>query len=155
MLSASVWYEDVAIPIENDDWRALIPREAVGRVACTIAALPAVIPVVFRVDGDKLMLVAPQGWRVRDALDGTVVALEISIETPVDRRCWSILLVGPASIVGPGDVDAAGAFRGLDPHGYLVRLRPEIASARPVPTTAPPGGAPAPAIPDGGSVRLR
>lgn len=136
MLTAAVWYEDVSVPIETEEWLALVPSAAVGRVACTVAALPAVIPVRFRVDAGELLLLAPGGWRLREALHDAVVALEVAIENPVDHRLWSLLLVGPARDVGPCDPATAAAFGAADAMGSLVRLRPEIASARPLPTTA-------------------
>ncbi|AWK12382.1 pyridoxamine 5'-phosphate oxidase [Streptomyces spongiicola] len=92
----------------TDGFRVLDRREClrllaevpVGRVVYTRQALPAVLPVNFRLDADAsvLMCTSPASDLVR-AVDGAVVAFEADEFDAATRSGWSVVVTGLATLV--------------------------------------------------------
>lgn len=114
--------------------RELLGREEVGRVAVSVAALPAIFPVNYRfVDGDVYFLTG-DGMKANAAMEGTVVGFEVDHLDPEHRTGWSVLIVGQARLVSGeererlGDLDLSPWAGGTRSH--LVRVHPEFISGR-------------------------
>lgn len=97
-----------------------LSRAAIGRVAITSQALPAVVPVNFVLSGSNVLFRTEPGGMLARACDGTVVAFEIDDLADDGRSGWSVLVVGVAEHVtgsaairalGTGLVSAAGDGR--------------------------------------------
>lgn len=121
--------------LTEDECHALLLTEQVGRVGLSVAALPAIFPVSYRiVDGAILFRTSP-GSKLSAAAKGTVVAFEVD-DYQVDERCgWSVLVVGKAEIVQ----DFRTAFRALEAHldplvggprDWIVRIEPTLVTGR-------------------------
>ncbi|OKJ91045.1 pyridoxamine 5'-phosphate oxidase [Streptomyces sp. CB02400] len=72
----------------------------VGRTVFTRRALPAVLPVNFRLaaDGAVLLRTAAGSELVR-AVDGAVVAFEADDVDAARQSGWSVVVTGPATVV--------------------------------------------------------
>ena len=134
---------------------ALLEDRGVGRVAVTVAALPAVWPVSYRFVGERILFFVPADSEFARALSGAIVAFQVDDVDPPGRG-WNVQVVGPAWISGdPADLRAAAAA-GLRPwrtgdadhalavvqaeiiHGRRLALRTDVA---PVPVGAEEMGA--------------
>ncbi|WP_327072615.1 pyridoxamine 5'-phosphate oxidase family protein [Kitasatospora purpeofusca] len=84
-----------------DEARALelLRRAGVGRVVYTVGALPAVLPVRFRLDplGGVLLSTVP-GSELARAVDGAVIAFEADEVDGADGTGWCVTVLGRAEI---------------------------------------------------------
>ncbi|MFE6828456.1 pyridoxamine 5'-phosphate oxidase family protein [Streptomyces sp. NPDC057690] len=128
----------------NDGFRELDRQEClgrlvtvpVGRIVYTRQALPAVLPVNFRLDHDSAVLVRTSASsHLVSAIDGAVVAFEAD-EVDADAHSgWSVVVMGSAALV----TDPAEHARLLRtgpmswapaPHEVFVRIAPESVTGR-------------------------
>lgn len=86
----------------------LLRSRRVGRVAVTIAALPAVLPVNYAMLGDDIVFRTMPGTKLTAAAMNTVVAFEIDEADEATRSGWSVMVIGMAEeIVDPAELQAA------------------------------------------------
>jgi uncharacterized protein len=71
---------------------------SVGRVAITAQALPAIVPVNYAMDGQKLVFRTRSDGMLARACDGNVVAFEVDQLARDGRTGWSVLVVGVAAL---------------------------------------------------------
>lgn len=115
--------------------RDLLARGSVGRVAVTVAALPAIFPVNYGVLFGDVVFLTGDGTKLRAALERTVVAFQIDHIDESISSGWSVLAVGLAEeITDPAQLQAAAQL-GLRPFAggdrtHFVRIRPEFVSGR-------------------------
>ncbi|MFF5187652.1 pyridoxamine 5'-phosphate oxidase family protein [Streptomyces sp. NPDC000345] len=128
----------------NDGFRALDRHEClrlmagvpVGRIVYTRQALPAVLPVNFRLDHDGAVLVRTSASsELVSAVDGAVVAFEADQVDAATHSGWSVVVTGPAGLV----TDPAEHARLLRtgprswvpaPREAFVRIEPELVTGR-------------------------
>lgn len=77
-----------------------------GRLAITIGALPTIVPINFRVDGDRILFRTGVGTKLDAATSGAVVAFEADDYDPMYHSGWSVVVTGIAQAVDDPD-DAA------------------------------------------------
>jgi nitroimidazol reductase NimA-like FMN-containing flavoprotein (pyridoxamine 5'-phosphate oxidase superfamily) len=121
--------------LSEPECHALLGRASVGRVAITVAALPAVLPVNYALlDGDVVFRTG-EGSKLRVALERSVVAFEVDCVDEASYSGWSVLVVGHASTLWrQDDVERAEAL-GLRPwvagaRDHFVRVTTEMISGR-------------------------
>ncbi|MFJ9775786.1 pyridoxamine 5'-phosphate oxidase family protein [Kitasatospora sp. NPDC101157] len=92
--------------VSEQQWLALLAGRQVGRLVYTVGALPAVLPVRFRLDSDgSLLLRVPVTAGLARAVDGAVVAFEASELSEADGSGWSVTVLGHATATpGAGTV---------------------------------------------------
>jgi nitroimidazol reductase NimA-like FMN-containing flavoprotein (pyridoxamine 5'-phosphate oxidase superfamily) len=156
----------------DDDFRALDQEEClrllakvpVGRVVYTRQALPAVLPVNFRLDaspagpggppgdpGSSVVLCTSPGSGLVRAIDGVVVAFEADDFDEVTRSGWSVVVTGHAGVVThPGEHDrllrqGPRPWRPLDDVRF-VRIAATLVTGREVCGTRGGGEARRPAV---------
>lgn len=79
--------------LELDECRGLLGSEHLGRIALSVAALPAVVPVLYRLVGDQVVFtVEPDA--LYDALCDNVVAFEVDHVDADTNEGWTVLVVG-------------------------------------------------------------
>jgi hypothetical protein len=78
---------------------SLLSSVGVGRVGLSVDALPVIMPVGFRVDGDRIVFALSAGSRGAAAVNGTVVAFEADDVDPTTGVGWTVLVQGPARLV--------------------------------------------------------
>ncbi|MBD0422720.1 pyridoxamine 5'-phosphate oxidase family protein [Streptomyces sp. TRM S81-3] len=86
--------------LERQECLRLLEQAAVGRIVHTREALPAVLPVNFLLeqDGAVLLRTSAASELVR-AIDGAVVAFEADEFDAAAHSGWSVVVIGPASVV--------------------------------------------------------
>ncbi|MET8543454.1 pyridoxamine 5'-phosphate oxidase family protein [Kitasatospora sp. NPDC004799] len=102
----------------------LLARADVGRVVYTVDALPAVLPVPFRLAPGGVLLSAPAGSELARAVDGAVIAFEADEVDARDGSGWFVTVLGRAQV--------RPAARTAEPGGGTVRIRirPELVIGR-------------------------
>lgn len=88
--------EDVEILTERE-CRWLLTQADVGRLAFTTQAMPAILPVHFTVQGDRVIVPALSGGRLATACRGAVVAFEV--DSCEGAAGWAVTVVGPCRVV--------------------------------------------------------
>ena len=113
----------------------LLASAEVGRVGLTIAALPAIFPVNFRVIDGTIVFRSAPGSKLRAAAHGAIVAFEADEHDRDTQTGWSVLVVGPSEVVHDLEVSADATYAGLVPYAdgprpTLVRVTPTFVSGR-------------------------
>jgi hypothetical protein len=126
--------EDGLEILDDRECLRLLQTVPVGRVAVGHGDLPAVLPVTFLVAGGDIFFFTGPGLKLTAAEERRSVAFEADEIDAVAQLGWSVLAVGPASVVGPATrarVEALGLYPWAagDRH-RLVRIRPEFLSGR-------------------------
>jgi len=121
--------------LSDEECRALLGAGCVGRVAITLGALPAVLPVNYALLDGAIVFLTGEGMKLRAALDEAVVAFEVDHFDVPGRRGWSVLAVGMASEVT--DERELAEVRRLDlqpfasgDRSHVVRVTPQMLSGR-------------------------
>ena len=106
----------------------LMAGVTVGRIGYTSHAMPAILPVRFRIDEDGAVVLeeGAESELVR-AVDGAVIALETGEVSGTDGNGWSVTVLGragvtPAPPTGPGHP--------ADADEVLIRILPEVVTGR-------------------------
>jgi uncharacterized protein len=81
--------------VGTEECRRLLGSEHVGRVALSVGALPTVVPVLYRLVGDRVVFsVEPDD--LYDVLSDNVVAFEVDHLDDETNEGWTVLVVGRA-----------------------------------------------------------
>ena len=121
--------------LSPEECHDLLRRNSVGRVAVTVAALPAIFPVNYAVlDGD-IVFMTGEGTKLRAALERAVVAFQVDHINEADAAGWSVMAVGLAEEMTDPDEIARASSLGLHPfaggdRSHFVKIRPEFVSGR-------------------------
>ena len=84
---------------------ALLDSRPVGRLVFTHRALPDVLPVNYRLDGDRLLIRLNSGSDAAAATRDAVVAFEVDEIDVLTRTGWSVTVVGHAhEITDPAEL---------------------------------------------------
>ncbi|ONI83382.1 hypothetical protein ALI22I_33210 [Saccharothrix sp. ALI-22-I] len=79
--------------LSREECLKLLGTAAIGRLVYTDRALPVVHPVVFVLDGERVVLRVPEGSATLVARD-TIVAFQIDDVAPDLSRGWTVMAVG-------------------------------------------------------------
>lgn len=138
-----------ALALGEAECLRLLDTAAIGRIAFTEGALPAVQPVTFVRDDREIYVPTHRGSAVAAASRGAVVAFEVD-QVDVDTRTgWNVTVVGPSRLItDPAEVCRLDGL-GIGPwvpsgaHCYVgvqVRLvRGRRIGPRPATTAGAPG----------------
>ncbi|MFI2607611.1 pyridoxamine 5'-phosphate oxidase family protein [Kitasatospora sp. NPDC018619] len=107
----------------------LLARAEVGRVVYTVGALPAVLPVPFRLAPGGVLVSAPAGSELARAVDGAVIAFEADEMDGRDGTGWFVTVLGRAQVRPAARTAAPDGTD--DPDGTVrIRIRPELVIGR-------------------------
>lgn len=84
------------LALRPEQCRSLLQQGRVGRVAFTNRALPSVVPVRYRISGDRLLLDAVTGPEWPGRVAGSVVAFEVDRFRADHQVDWSVVVIGTA-----------------------------------------------------------
>ena len=84
----------------------LLHTVSLGRIAITSGALPTILPINFRVDGDRILFRTGVGTKLDAATRGAVVAFEADAFDSMYHAGWSVVVTGVASQVQDPDDQA-------------------------------------------------
>lgn len=121
--------------LSPEECHDLLGRAGVGRVAVTIAALPAIFPVNYALLDGRIVFLTGEGTKLRAAVERAVVAFQVDHIDELRGSGWSVMAVGLAEeITDPEELGAAQRL-GLRPfaggdRSRFVRIRPEFLSGR-------------------------
>jgi nitroimidazol reductase NimA-like FMN-containing flavoprotein (pyridoxamine 5'-phosphate oxidase superfamily) len=82
--------------LRPDECLRLLRTATVGRIGITSGALPVILPINFRVDGDRILFRTSLGTKLDAATRNAVVAFEVDQVDPVYHAGWSVLVTGVA-----------------------------------------------------------
>lgn len=129
-----MWDEGLEL-LEESECLDLLARAAVGRVAVTVGALPAIFPVNFALFEDAVVFRTGDGTKLAAATNQAVVAFEADDWDPMEHTGWSVLALGRVSVVD--DPDEVGRLRRLPlapwaggTREHFVRMPIEFISGR-------------------------
>ncbi|MFE2111658.1 pyridoxamine 5'-phosphate oxidase family protein [Kitasatospora sp. NPDC059463] len=109
---------------ELDETRALelLGRTGVGRVVYTVGALPAVLPLRFRLDAlGGVLLAAEADSELARAVDNAVIAFEADEVDGTDGTGWCVTVLGRAEVRRPSPAPGARVE---------IRIAPELVVGR-------------------------
>ena len=104
---------DVETGFENlthEECLRLLTTQRVGRIGVTVAALPVILPVNFRLLGESIVFRTIPGTKLDAATNKAVVAFEVDGHEPDGRSGWSVLVIGHAARLLGADVARAEAL---------------------------------------------
>jgi uncharacterized protein len=81
----------------------LLRTVPLGRIGITTGALPTILPINFRVDGDRILFRTGVGTKLDAATRGAVVAFEADAIDPMYHSGWSVVVTGIAREVADSD----------------------------------------------------
>ncbi|MGW3076592.1 MULTISPECIES: pyridoxamine 5'-phosphate oxidase family protein [unclassified Kitasatospora] len=127
-------------PLDEPQCLALLVGAAVGRLVYTVGALPAVMPVRYRIAADGSVLFrADADSEIARAVADAVVAFEVSELSDTDGSGWSVTVLGRADVTS--DVPDGRPVPAVAPApppepaaGHVtIRIHPELVTGRSLP----------------------
>ena len=85
--------------LDREECLRLLASVPVGRLVFTLAGMPAVQPVNFVVDGERILFRTREGSKLVAIRAGTVVAFETDEIDPETGSGWSVTITGEARIL--------------------------------------------------------
>jgi nitroimidazol reductase NimA-like FMN-containing flavoprotein (pyridoxamine 5'-phosphate oxidase superfamily) len=82
--------------LQRDECLRLLERSTLGRVGVTVGALPVILPVNYRLVGDRIVFRTATGTKLDAATHNAVVAFEVDEFDPFFHTGWSVLVTGLA-----------------------------------------------------------
>jgi uncharacterized protein len=119
--------------LDREECLRLLRTATLGRVGLTSGALPRILPVNFRLIGDRIVVRTGSGSKLDAALRNAVVAFEADDIDAVDHIGWSVLVTGVAEEIPRGRLDESEwrrVPRWAPGDGRLVGISTEIVSGR-------------------------
>jgi nitroimidazol reductase NimA-like FMN-containing flavoprotein (pyridoxamine 5'-phosphate oxidase superfamily) len=99
------------VELDREECLRLAATKRIGRVALLDHDEPAVLPVVYAIDGDDVVFRTAPGQKLVAAVLQRVVVFEVDAYDEEARTGWSVNIVGPASeIVHPAELARARAL---------------------------------------------
>jgi len=89
--------------LDRADCIRLLGTVSLGRIGITAGALPTILPINFRVDGDRILFRTGVGTKLDAATRGAVVAFEADDCDPMYHSGWSVVVTGVARPVEDPD----------------------------------------------------
>jgi uncharacterized protein len=74
----------------------LLANSSFGRVGVSAQALPAVLPVTYKLVDEDIVFTTASGAKLQAATDHAVIAFEVDHFDPLDHTGWSVLVTGVA-----------------------------------------------------------
>jgi nitroimidazol reductase NimA-like FMN-containing flavoprotein (pyridoxamine 5'-phosphate oxidase superfamily) len=88
----------------------LLDQVTLGRVGITVGALPAVLPINFRLVDDRIVFRTSGGTKLDAATRNAVVAFEVDDMEPIGHTGWSVMVTGVArEVTDPAELAALGS----------------------------------------------
>ena len=90
--------------LARDECLRLLATAMLGRIALTHRALPTVLPVNFRLAGERILIRTSRGTKLDAATRNAVVAFEVDDIDPDSHTGWSVVVTGVAQeLIDPAE----------------------------------------------------
>jgi nitroimidazol reductase NimA-like FMN-containing flavoprotein (pyridoxamine 5'-phosphate oxidase superfamily) len=125
-----------AVPeLSRGECLALLGSVPVGLVVFTYRALPELVPVSFRLDGDGVVIRAGTESALAGVADGSVLAFHAHRIDQATRSGWSVTVLGRAAEIADESERQRILARPLDSwlsggRAYLLRIAAERVTGR-------------------------
>jgi nitroimidazol reductase NimA-like FMN-containing flavoprotein (pyridoxamine 5'-phosphate oxidase superfamily) len=93
----------------SEECLRLLRSASVGRIGITSGALPVILPINYRVDGERILFRSTPGTKLDAATRHAVVAFEVDQVDPVNHSGWSVVVTGIATDLEPAPGDGKSA----------------------------------------------
>jgi uncharacterized protein len=126
------------LTLDRSTCLSLLASFPVGRLVFTHRALPEVLPVNYRMDGENVLIRLQVGSAAARAVQDSVVAFEVD-DIDFDKRTgWSVTVVGHArEITDPGERERVSALElnswAGDGRDHYVQIAAEKVTGRQLP----------------------
>jgi pyridoxamine 5'-phosphate oxidase-like protein len=126
-------------PLSEQQCWALLATASVGRIALSVHALPAIVPVQYYLDGRQLTVCLGPHLIPRRSLHGSVVAFEADAIDPASNTGWAVQILGRSrtplehGVISDCGHPGTGQLVGIDAEtisGHAVHLCPLIDALR-------------------------
>lgn len=105
--------------LDRDECLQLLRTASFGRVGLSLDALPAILPVNYRLVGEDIVFSSGPGTKLHAAALGSVIAFEVDHVDPMSHRGWSVLVLGiPRQVTDPDETERLS-------HARIPRWAPE------------------------------
>jgi nitroimidazol reductase NimA-like FMN-containing flavoprotein (pyridoxamine 5'-phosphate oxidase superfamily) len=91
----------------------LLATATLGRVGITCGALPTVLPVNFRLVGDRIVFRTGVGTKLAAGTRNAIIAFEVDDIDPFSHTGWSVVVTGEAGEVTEPDELAELAYANI------------------------------------------
>jgi hypothetical protein len=130
------------VVLDDEECKELLGQGWLGRIGLIIGTAPAIFPVNYRFSDDAIFFRTGPGVKLEAARRGDVMAFEVDEVDRVNEEGWSVLLVGPSSVV-TDDAVLEGAPVPVRPwapgqRDHLVRIEVSFVSGRRITQHADP-----------------
>jgi nitroimidazol reductase NimA-like FMN-containing flavoprotein (pyridoxamine 5'-phosphate oxidase superfamily) len=109
--------------LDDKECRALLNQAQVGRVVVSIGALPAALPVNYRLLCDAIVFFTGEGMKLHAAVNNAVIGFEVDRIDEATQTGWSVLAVGVANEVTDPTLITQAQLAGLRPWATGDRSR--------------------------------
>jgi uncharacterized protein len=121
--------------LDREECLRLLATATLGRIGVTSRSLPTVLPVNFKLDGDRILVRTGIGTKLNAATQNAVVAFEVDDFDPMCQSGWSVVVTGVTSEITDPDeretVRSAGLARwAAHGDGRIVAISTELVSGR-------------------------
>lgn len=119
--------------LDRDECLRLLATATLGRMGLSSGALPVVLPVNFRLDGERILVRTGRGSKLDAATRNAVVAFEADDFDPVYHSGWSVVVTGVArEVTDPAELDGLPPVARWAPRGdgRVVAVSTEFVSGR-------------------------
>jgi nitroimidazol reductase NimA-like FMN-containing flavoprotein (pyridoxamine 5'-phosphate oxidase superfamily) len=83
--------------LHRDECVSLLSSSSFGRLAVTVGALPAIFPVNYLVDGQRILVRTGEGTKLDAAMRDAIVAFEVDHADGLVHGGWSVCVTGRSS----------------------------------------------------------
>ena len=121
--------------LSGEECLALLGSNDFGRIGLSINALPAILPVNYRIVDGVVVILSASGAKLSAAVNHSVVAFEVDKFSPSGEYGWSVLAIGVAFRL-EDEPELLAKLNGsmevwIDTNtATLIGIRPDIVSGR-------------------------
>jgi nitroimidazol reductase NimA-like FMN-containing flavoprotein (pyridoxamine 5'-phosphate oxidase superfamily) len=111
--------------LTRDECLRHLAEASVGRLSMSSRAMPAVLPVRYGLEGDRILFWADPHDHPAAIADNSVIGFQADAIDPVTHEGWSVMVVGHA--VHVRELEEAAELEGSTPRGWAGAQGPLIA----------------------------
>lgn len=93
------------VVLDRDECIRRLGRGGLGRVAFVTAGRPTILPINYSATADYIYFLSAPGSKLEAASCNTVMAFEVDHTDAFEHGGWSVLVVGPASVVPDSEIE--------------------------------------------------
>jgi nitroimidazol reductase NimA-like FMN-containing flavoprotein (pyridoxamine 5'-phosphate oxidase superfamily) len=91
--------------LSREDCLRLLASATLGRVGITFGALPTILPINFRLVGERIVFRTGVGTKLDAGTSNAIVAFEVDDIDPFSHTGWSVVVIGEAGeVTDPDDL---------------------------------------------------